>query len=113
MHDVASRLEGRVELTTDAHAAYPPAVEEAFVQKVGYHGQGGDRQQLRGAPEPNHADAHEAVHPQEQRLLEKGREPRPHGGLYAIHYNFCRIHGSLRVTPTIEAGLADTAYDMS
>ena len=43
----------------------------------------------------------------------KGREPRPHGGLYAIHYNFYRIHGSLRVTPTIEAGLADTAYDMS
>ena len=30
MRDLASRLEGRVELTTDAHAAYPEAIREAF-----------------------------------------------------------------------------------
>ena len=32
--------------------------------------------------------------------------------LYALHYNFCRNHGSLRVTPAMEAGLTTTAYDM-
>ena len=27
--------------------------------------------------------------------------------LYAMHYNFCRIHRTLRVTPAMEAGLTD------
>ena len=27
--------------------------------------------------------------------------------LYFAHYNFCRIHGTLRVTPAMEAGLTD------
>ncbi len=27
--------------------------------------------------------------------------------LYFMHYNFCRVHQSLRVTPAMEAGLAD------
>ena len=31
--------------------------------------------------------------------------------LYFVHYNFCRIHQSLRVTPAMEAGLAATPYD--
>ena len=32
--------------------------------------------------------------------------------LYAVHYNFCRIHKTLRVTPAMEAGLSGTAHDM-
>ena len=32
--------------------------------------------------------------------------------LYAVHYNFCRIHKSLRVTPAMEAGLTNTLHDM-
>ena len=32
--------------------------------------------------------------------------------LYTVHYNFCRIHKSLRVTPAMEAGLTDTLHDM-
>ena len=32
--------------------------------------------------------------------------------LYATHYNFCRIHATLRVTPAMEAGLADGVRDM-
>jgi len=27
--------------------------------------------------------------------------------LHYMHYNFCRIHQSLRVTPAMEAGVAD------
>ena len=30
--------------------------------------------------------------------------------LYFMHYNFCRIHQSLRVTPAIEAGLTDHVW---
>ena len=27
--------------------------------------------------------------------------------LHFAHYNFCRVHGTLRVTPTMEAGITD------
>ncbi len=29
-----------------------------------------------------------------------------------MHYNFCRIHSSLRVTPAMEAGVADRVWDL-
>ena len=32
--------------------------------------------------------------------------------LYFVHYNFCRIHKTLKVTPAMQAGLTDTLYDM-
>lgn len=32
--------------------------------------------------------------------------------LYFCHYNFCRIHKTLRVTPAMEAGIADTVRDL-
>ena len=31
--------------------------------------------------------------------------------LWALHYNFCRIHMTLRVTPAMEAGLSNTLHD--
>ena len=31
--------------------------------------------------------------------------------IYFLHYNFCRIHKTLRVTPAMEAGLSDTVRD--
>ena len=30
--------------------------------------------------------------------------------LYFFHYNFCRVHSSLRVTPAMEAGLTDHVW---
>jgi hypothetical protein len=32
--------------------------------------------------------------------------------LYFMNYNFCRIHASLRVTPAMEAGIADHVWSM-
>ena len=32
--------------------------------------------------------------------------------LYFMHYNFCRVHKSLRVTPAMEAGLTDHVWDI-
>jgi IS1 family transposase len=32
--------------------------------------------------------------------------------LYAVHYNFCRIHQTLRVTPAMEAGLTTRPWDV-
>jgi hypothetical protein len=32
--------------------------------------------------------------------------------LYFFHYNFCRVHKTLRVTPAMEAGLADHVWTL-
>lgn len=32
--------------------------------------------------------------------------------LWVVHYNFCRIHSSLSVTPAMEAGLTETLHDV-
>jgi hypothetical protein len=32
--------------------------------------------------------------------------------LYYMHYNFCRVHKTLRVTPAMEAGLADHVWTL-
>lgn len=32
--------------------------------------------------------------------------------LYFVHYNFCRIHKTLRITPAMKAGLTDKAHDI-
>lgn len=32
--------------------------------------------------------------------------------LHFMHYNFCRIHQSLRVTPAMEAGVTDHVWEL-
>jgi hypothetical protein len=32
--------------------------------------------------------------------------------LHFMHYNFCRIHKTLRVTPAMEAGIADHVWSL-
>jgi hypothetical protein len=32
--------------------------------------------------------------------------------LYFAYYNFCRVHSTLRVTPAMEAGLADHVWSV-
>jgi hypothetical protein len=32
--------------------------------------------------------------------------------LYFMHYNFCKVHQSLRVTPAMEAGLTDHVWEI-
>ena len=33
--------------------------------------------------------------------------------LYFFHYNFCRVHSALRVTPAMEAGLTDHVWTLA
>jgi hypothetical protein len=32
--------------------------------------------------------------------------------LHYMHYNFCRVHQTLRVTPAMEAGIADHVWSI-
>jgi hypothetical protein len=33
--------------------------------------------------------------------------------LHFAYYNFCRVHGTLRVTPAMQAGIADKVWDLN
>ena len=50
------------------------------------------------------------------RLMHGFSKKRPnfvyHMGLYFLHYNFCRLHSTIKVTPAMEAGLTDTVKDV-
>jgi len=32
--------------------------------------------------------------------------------LYFVHYNFCRIYKTIKVSPAMEAGVSDTLHDV-
>jgi hypothetical protein len=46
----------------------------------------------------------------------EGRKSRPNHAhaiaLYFMHYNYCKIHSTLRVTPAMEAGLTDHVWEI-
>lgn len=144
MHDLASRLANRVQLTTDGHHAYLNAVEGAFGIDVDYamlvklYGEApasterryspmeclGTRiKRVAGDPDGKHVST---SYVERQNLtmrmsmrrftrltnaFSKKWENHVHAiALYFYHYNFCRIHKSLRVTPAMAAGITDTLW---
>ena len=67
---------------------------------------------IRGTPEPYNADAHAPFHAADKRIQQ---EMENHGhavALHYMHYNYCRVHKTLRVTPAMEAGLTDHVWSM-
>lgn len=46
-------------------------------------------------------------------LLNPLNRAKAAAALHFAHYNFCRIHGSLRVTPAMAAGLASEIWDVA
>jgi len=146
MEDCASRIRGRVQVTTDAHKPYLKAVEGAFGIEVDYaqlqkiYGAPSDEEQRRyspgqcigcemktvlGYPDPDHVST-SYVERQNLTLrmssrrftrltnaFSKKTENHAHAvALHYMHYNYCRIHQTLRVTPAMEAGLTDHVWTM-
>lgn len=66
--------------------------------------------QLQRAPKSDDADVSEPVPPPDERILEKPRTHAPTVAPYFMYYNFGRVHQTLRVTPAMEAGIADHAW---
>lgn len=88
--DLESRLAQRVRITTDGFPLYRSAVEDRFGANV-------DFAQL-------------------VKLYEKKRPSlaRPRAAL-ASHfawYNFCRVHSTMRVTPSMAAGISNEVWSM-
>jgi IS1 family transposase len=148
IHDLASRLTSRIQLTTDGHKAYVDAVDDAFggdidfaqlIKMYGNAGQSKDDhrryspadctgiEKRRITGNPNIKDV-STSYVERQNLtmrmhmrrftrltnaFSKKLENHMHAiSLYFMFYNFCKVHKSLRVTPAMEAGIADKIWNI-
>lgn len=143
--DLAERIIGRPQITTDAHAPYLSAIEKAFGESVDYaqllkiYGAsnepethyspatciGCDMKTVIGYPDPDHVST---SYVERQNLtmrmsmrrftrltngFSKKIENRGHAvALHFMHYNFCRVHKTLHITPAMEAGLSDHVWTL-
>ena len=146
MKDCASRIKGRVQVTTDGHKAYLEAVEGAFGMDCDYaqlqkiYGAPSDEETRRysparcigcdmkvvsGDPDPKHVstsyvERHNLSMRMGMRRFTRltnafSKKIQNHAAMvaiYAVHYNFARVHQTLRVTPAMEAGLSDHVWSL-
>jgi hypothetical protein len=54
------------------------------------------------------SDVDAPVHPHDERLLEKLQNRAATVALYFMYHNVARVQQALRVTPAMEAGIADS-----
>jgi IS1 family transposase len=150
MHNLASRMATRMQLTTDGLKAYLQAAEDAFGSEIDYaqlvkiYGRevgpnfkeaqvryspppciGARKRVVSGDPDPVHIST---SHTERQNLSMRmgmrrftrltnafSKKLQNHEravALYFMYYNFCRIHQTLRVTPAMEAKIADHVWDI-
>ena len=148
MQDLASRLTGRVQLTTDGLKAYPDAVEKAFgcdvnyaVLNKTYEGGpmvveakrryspavcvGATKIVVNGSPEmklisTSHVERANLTMRMGMRRFtrltngfSKKIEMHMHAvSLHFMHYNFARIHKTIKVAPAMQAGISDHLWSI-
>lgn len=145
IHDLASRLTERVQITTDGHKTYVDAIKGAFGHDVDYgmlikiYGGDGDnekryspaecigikKQKIIGKPAKEHISTSFAERAnltmrmgirrftRLTNAFSKKIENHIHAvSLHFMYYNFGRIHKTLRVTPAMQAGVADHVWSL-
>jgi len=147
MSDLASRLAGRIQLTTDGYSPYVAAVFLAFgkhavdfAQLVKEYARPVKDERQYSPPNivksqkhivfgnPNEREV-STSHVERQNLtmrmkmrrmtrLTNAFSKRIDGldnavALHFMHYNFCRVHQTLRVTPAMAAGVADHVWSLA
>ena len=137
MEDLEPRLLYRVQMTTDGHAPYLDAVEQAFGGDIDYarivknYGCGDSedfisKYRVEGNPDPAHVstsfvERHNLTMRMSMRRFIRSangqsktrRNHRRMVSLYLMYYNFCRIHQTIGVTPAMEAKVTDTLWEVS
>ena len=144
--DLAGRIAGRAQITSDGLRLYVEAVEQAFGADVDFaqlvklygdapEGQkryspaecvGCKRASVTGSPDPAHVSTSYA---ERQNLsmrmgnrrmtrltnaFSKKAENHAHAmAVYFMHYNFVRLHQTLRVTPAMAAGVTERLWELS
>jgi IS1 family transposase len=148
MFDLAERLDGRCQLTTDGHAGYLKAVTDAFSGDVDYamlikqYGDltgnkgherkyspaectGAVKEPIFGKPD---MAAVSTSHVERQNLTMRmgmrrftrltnafSKKAENHAyavALHFMHYNYCRTHKTLRMTPAMAAGLVSSPWEV-
>jgi IS1 family transposase len=146
MDDLRSRVTTRMQLTTDGHAAYLSAVEEAFGADIDYamliklYGEpaaspeaarryspsdcvGTRKNTITGNPDPKYVSTSYAERQNLTMRMSMRRFTRLTNAfskkfvnhehtvaLYALWYNFVRIHKTLRITPAMAAGVSERLW---
>jgi IS1 family transposase len=134
MSDLASRVLDRIQITTDGFLAYMNAIEKAFGNIVDYamliknydgkaHYIGSEKRVICGTPKLTDVSTsyiermNLTIRMHNRRLTRKTNafSKKLENFIYSIaltimYYNFVRIHSSLRVTPAMEAGIADHCW---
>jgi len=147
MQDLAGRLVNRVQLTTDGHAMYLSAVEDAFgggidfAQLIKVYGNtpsgpetryspaeciGTQKHAVTGCPDAKHVStsyverANLTIRMSVRRFTrltnafsKKVENHTAAFGLFSAHYNLCRIHKTLRVTPCMAAGVTSRVWEIA
>jgi hypothetical protein len=142
--DLARRLAGRIQLTTDGLRFYLEAVEGAFGSEIDYavliKTYSASQEETRyspafctscepkpvmGHPDPKHIST-SFVERQNLTMrmsirrftrLTNGFSKKVENHAYSVaihymHYNFCRIHKTLRCTPAMEAGITNHVWSV-
>lgn len=146
MDDCASRIKGRVQVTTDGHRAYLEAVEDAFGMDCDYamlqkiYGApseeemrrysparciGSDMKVISGDPDPKYVSTSYVERHNLTMRMSMRRFTRLTSGfskkienhiamvaIHAVHYNFVRIHKTLRITPAMAADLSEHVWSL-
>jgi IS1 family transposase len=143
--DLSERLANRVQLSSDALAAYVEATERAFGADIDYgqihkfyeaepvgrgrysppHVVGAERTTIVGNPDPAHINT---SYIERQNLTmrmsmrrftrltnafsKKVENLQAAVSLHFAHYNFVRVHRTLRVTPAMEARVSDRLWSL-
>jgi len=137
MQDLASRLAGRAQLTTDGHQMYLSAVEDAFGGGVDYamlnkiyaatqeehryspaECTGCEKRVIQGDPDPKRISTSYVERANLSMRMGLRRYTRLTNGhskklanhcaalaIYFMHYNFVRIHSTIRCSPAMAAGV--------
>ena len=134
VYDLRRRLANRVQVTTDGHKAYVEAIDMVFGADIDYamlkkvyanDELAINTEKVAGDPALEWVST-SGVERQNltMRMSMRRFTCRTNGfskkitnhahalALHYLHYNFCRIHQSLRITPAMAAGVADHPYNI-
>jgi hypothetical protein len=64
------------------------------------------------APEPHHTHEHEAAHRPTNGFSKKIENLRAAVSVHFALHNFVRVHGALRITPAMAAGVSDRLWSL-
>ena len=122
MWDCASRIKGRVQVTTDGHRAYLKVVEGAFgmdcdyamLQRI-YGTSSLDEQRHYSPPCSGGTTSRMSMRRFTRPTNAVSKRIQNYAAMVAIHivhYNFVRIHKTLRITPAMAAGISERIWSL-